>query len=185
MFYTPKIQKAIKFANKVHQNQTRKNKPHEPYILHPIGVGLILARAGGTEDMITAGILHDTIEDCVPYGSVTRELIEKEFGIDVARMVNDVTEQDPTLPWDERKRLALEHIKKMNKDSIILKSADALNNLSDLLIDIETEGENAYNNFNSSKDKVIIRFNALVRELEKAYPGNPLIPELKVGVDKI
>jgi (p)ppGpp synthase/HD superfamily hydrolase len=137
MLYTPKIQKAIKFANKVHRGQTRKGKPEEPYILHPLGVGLILSRANATEDQVTAGILHDTIEDCEPHGSITKEIIEKEFGSEVARMVNDVTEQDPTLPWDERKQLALDHIKEMKMDSIMVKSADVLHNLSDLLQDIE------------------------------------------------
>ena len=49
-----------------------------------------------------ASLLHDVIEDC----EVTKENIEKIFGIRVAEMVDDVTEQDRSLPWVERKRLA-------------------------------------------------------------------------------
>src|SRR5687768_16215143 len=105
MMYTNKFQKAIKFAIKVHQGQTRKGKD-ETYIVHPLAVGLILSRVTSDEDIIIAGILHDTIEDCKPYGSITKELIVKEFGENVAEMVNDSTEQDKSLPWDERKRLA-------------------------------------------------------------------------------
>ncbi len=185
MFFTPKMQKAIRFATEVHAGQIRKGKPKESYILHPLSVGLILARADATEDQIVSGILHDTIEDCEPYGSVTKEIIEKEFGSEVARMVNDVTEQDKTLPWDERKKAALEHIKEMEMDSVMLKTADAIQNLSDLLIDLETIGEKAYDHFNAPKEDLIKRFMSLQKELERVYPDNPLLPEFSTAVQKI
>ena len=65
--------------------------------MHPLSVGLILSQAGASEDTIVAGILHDTIEDCVPYGSVTKKTIENKFNANVARMVDDVTEKDKSL----------------------------------------------------------------------------------------
>lgn len=183
--YTPKIQKAIKFANQVHSAQTRKGKPNEAYILHPLGVGLILSGIDASEDQIVAGILHDTIEDCDPWGSITKEIIDKEFNSEVARMVNDVTEQDKNLPWAERKRLALEHMKEMKEDSLLVKSADVLHNLSDLLSDLEKDGEKAYECFSAPKEDIIKRFQNLLVELTKADPKNPLLPEIKKGVDKI
>ncbi len=67
MIYTQKIQHAIRFAIKTHegyQKQKRKGKD-VPYITHPLTVGLILAKAGANEDVIIAGILHDTIEDSI------------------------------------------------------------------------------------------------------------------------
>lgn len=185
MLYTPKIQKAIKFSNLVHRGQIRKGKPNEPYILHPLGVGMILAAAQASEDQVTSGILHDTIEDCESYGSVTKEIIEKEFGKDVARMVNDVTEQDKSLPWAERKKAAPEHIKEMKKDSIMVKSADVLHNLSDLLMDLEEEADMAYRHFKAPKKELIKRFVTVTDELEKYYPANPILPELKKSVTKL
>lgn len=85
------IGKATAFATRVHQGQTRKGKS-TPYITHPKAVGQILASVTGDEEIIEAGILHDTIEDCLPYGSISKETIEGEFGTRVAKMVNDVTE---------------------------------------------------------------------------------------------
>src|SRR5438445_65563 len=111
MMYSNKLQKAINFAIKVHKGQTRKGKPDVPYVTHPLSVGIILSNAGAPEDIIIAGILHDTIEDCEPYGSITKEIITNEFGDQVAKMVNDVTEQDKTLSWEIRKQKAFEHIK--------------------------------------------------------------------------
>ena len=187
MFYTPKIQKAIKFANKVHQvdqDQRRKGKK-DPYIIHPLAVGLILSQTGATEDIIVAGILHDTIEDCMPWGSITKEVIEKEFNSEIARMVNDVTEQDKSLSWKERKKAAFDHIKHMDKDSIMVKSADVLQNLNDQIVDYEELGEEMFKRFNASKEKQLKRYQNLLIELEKAYPENPLLQELRAAVGKI
>ena len=82
MLYSPLIQKAIDFAVSVHRTQTRKGKA-TPYIVHSLSVGLILSRVTDNEDIIIAGILHDTIEDCKPYGSVTKELIAQEFNLKI------------------------------------------------------------------------------------------------------
>lgn len=181
MIYTPKIQKAINFSIKVHQqdqNQTRKGKT-DPYIIHPLTVGLILAKTGAQEDVIVAGILHDTIEDCEPHGSVTKELLEKEFGKDVAEMVNDVTEQDKSLPWEERKRFALEHVKHMKKNSVLVKSADVLHNMTDQISDYEKEGDKMFLRFNASKEKQLLRYTKLIHELKNTWQDNPLLSDLE------
>ena len=100
-----KIQRAIKFAVKTHevyQKQKRKGKDVS-YIIHPLAVGILLARVGANDDTVCAGILHDTIEDSVPEKKVTFEMLEERFGASVAQMVLDVTETDKSLPWEERK----------------------------------------------------------------------------------
>ncbi|MCR4305629.1 MAG: HD domain-containing protein [Candidatus Daviesbacteria bacterium] len=184
MIYNTKIQEAVRFATKVHNDQTRKGKD-EPYIIHPLSVSLILSKVTSDEDIIVAGILHDTIEDCKPYGSITKELLVKEFCENVARMVNDVTEQDKTLPWKVRKAAAFNHIKKMKHDSLLLKSADVLNNLSELNNDIEEEGLSVFNRFNASKENSILRYRKLIPEIKKAWDKNPLVADLEFNLDKL
>ena len=56
------IDLAIEVAIKAHQNQVRKGTDI-PYITHPLAVGIILAKAGCSDEVIIAGILHDTLED--------------------------------------------------------------------------------------------------------------------------
>jgi len=180
VYYTAKIHKAQRIATHAHQNQTRKGTSI-PYITHPLSVGIILSRIDSSEDIIVAGILHDTIEDC----GFTKDYLEKEFGKNVARMVNDLTEQDKSLPWEERKKLALEHIKQMQKDSILVKSADVLQNMTDQLADYKTEGNNMFDRFNAPKEKQLDRYQKLVRELEKKWKENPLLSELKGTFGKI
>lgn len=184
MFYTPKIQKAIKFAIKVHQGQTRKGKI-DPYIIHPLSVGLILSRVTEDENIIAAGVLHDTIEDCKPYGSVTKEVIAKEFGENISEMVDDVTEQNKSLPWDERKRLALEHVSQMSKQSILVKSADVLHNMTDQILDYKVESDAMFERFNARKDKQLKRYCRLVEEIMKTYPKNPLKEDLERNLKEL
>src|ERR1035437_4169278 len=121
MIYTLRIQKAIQFAIKTHeldQKQKRKGKD-VPYITHPLSVGLILANIGATEDVVIAGILHDTIEDSIEKNKVTKEIISDMFGQSVSDLVLSVTEQDKSLSWAERKAEALEHIKTFSHDSLL------------------------------------------------------------------
>lgn len=173
MIYTPRLQKAIDISITAYMGQKRKGK-EVPYIIHPLGVGIILARAGATENIIISGILHDTIEDT----EMTREDIRKEFGEDVARIVDGVTEQDKSLPWAERKKLALEHVKEMKHDSLLVKSADLLHNLIDQINDYLIEGDEMFKGFNASKKMQEARHKNVVLELKKAWPQNPLLPEL-------
>jgi (p)ppGpp synthase/HD superfamily hydrolase len=112
MIYTRNIEKAIKFAAKTHnhyQEQKRKGK-RIPYISHPLTAGIILSLAGASEEVIVAGILHDTIEDSIDEKKVTPAMIEERFGAVVRDLVLSVTEEDKALPWAQRKASALSHI---------------------------------------------------------------------------
>lgn len=178
MIYSPLIQKAIAFAIPVHANQKRKGKD-TPYIAHVLSVGLILSRVTNDEAIIAAGVLHDTIEDCQPQGSVTKEILTEQFGERVARIVDEVTEQNKALPWKERKRLALERLKQLSRDSLLVKGADVLHNLSELVEDIEHEGEAVFTRFNAPKADQIGRYRKLLDSLKKRWPEHPLLPDLE------
>jgi len=176
-----KIEKAIKFATKVHKGQTRKGKTIV-YITHPIAVGELIASVSSDEDLLCAGILHDTIEDCVPYGSVTKEIIKVEFGGRVAKIVDDLTEQDKNMPWAERKKLALEHVEHMNHDSLLVKSADVLHNLEDQIADYQKEGDAMFERFNAPKKAQLERYEKLITAIGKKWPLNPLLGKLEVNL---
>src|SRR3990167_1929019 len=186
MKYTTLIQKAIRFSIKTHevyQKQKRKGKDI-PYITHPLIVGLILARAGAGEDVVIAGILHDTIEDSIPEKKVTKAMIAERFGDTVAGLVDDVTEQNKELPWEERKQEALEHIEKLQNDSLLVKSADLISNISEIIADYQVEGDVIFERFNASKDKTIAHYLRMVTAVVEKWPENPLIEDLR-GLDII
>jgi len=82
---TPKIRKALEFAIKAHHGQKRKSG--EDYVIHPILVATITSYFNENEDVITAAILHDVVED-TPY---TIYYIKDEFGKEVANLVEGLT----------------------------------------------------------------------------------------------
>lgn len=145
-------------------------------------MALILARAGAEEEVIIAGLLHDTVEDS--NGKITLENIEQQFGEAVAAFVGHVTEHDKSLPWEERKQQALAHIYEMPYGAMLLKSADVLANLSDLLADVK-EGAVAWEHFNAPKEKQIERYHKLIEALETVWPDNPLLEEIRSGVSRL
>lgn len=182
-----KIQKAIKFATKTHEvyeKQKRKGKDIA-YITHPLTVGLILSATGANEDVICAGILHDTIEDSIPEKKVDFDMLEKRFGTDVANMVLDVTEQDKSLSWEKRKEQVIEHIKVMSNNSLLLKSADIVSNLSELVEDYDKEGEIIFDRFNASKDKKIKNSLRTINAILNKWSDNPLKEKLTYLADKL
>ena len=80
------VSKAYHFAEKAHEGQKRKSG--EPYFIHPLTVSSILAKLMLDAPTIAAGLLHDTVEDCE---GCTQEVIEQEFGTEVAQLVDGLT----------------------------------------------------------------------------------------------
>jgi len=187
MKYLPKIQKAIKFSIKTHevyQKQKRKGKDIA-YITHPLTVGTILAAAGAKEDVIAAGILHDTIEDSTEEKRVTFEMLEERFGKEVAEGVLSVTETEKDLSWDERKEEALNHIESFSEDSLLIKSADIVSNVSELIDDYARYGEEVFGRFNAPKEKVIDNQIKVINSILEKWEDNPLAEDLKFLLEEI
>jgi len=125
------IEKAYRFSTKAHEGQERVSG--DPYIVHPVEVGCILAELEMDESSIAAGILHDTIED-TPY---TYDFIKKEFGTEIAELVQGVTKLT-RIPYTTKQEIQAENFRKMflamAKDIrvIIIKLADRLHNMRTL-----------------------------------------------------
>jgi (p)ppGpp synthase/HD superfamily hydrolase len=174
---------AMAFAMDIHHGVKRKGKD-TPYITHPLAVALILARVSDSDDLIAAGILHDTIEDCEPYGSVTREMFADKFGERIAELVVAVT-QDKTLPRAVRKQHATEHLIEMDYDMLLLKTADMLHNLSELIEDVEESGNAAFKIFKGGKQMKVQEYTERIAILDEVWLENPLLGELREGFSKI
>ncbi len=124
------VLKAFSFAAHKHRDQRRKNVREFPYINHLIAVAEILWDRGGVSDIPTlvAGILHDSLEDT----DTSFEEIEELFGAEVLSIVQEVTD-DKRLPKQERKRLQIERAGRASPQARVIKLADKISNIQDLL----------------------------------------------------
>lgn len=186
MILTPIIRKAIGFSIKTHeiyQKQKRKGKDI-PYITHPLTAGLILARAGADDEVIAAGILHDTVEDSVPEKKVTREILAEEFGERVAELVMSVTE-DENLSWEERKQRGLEDIQTLSYNSLLVKSADIISNVSEIIDDYKKCGETVWERFHKPKEITLGNIHRRNQAILERWPENPLAEDLRKLGDEL
>ena len=132
------IEKAYNTAADAHKDQFRKSG--EPYIIHPLNVAIILAELELDKETIIAGILHDVVEDTV----MSEEDLIREFGADVALLVDGVTKLEK-IPLstgvdqsDVKLEMQAENLRKMflamAKDIrvILIKLADRLHNMRTL-----------------------------------------------------
>ena len=144
------IERAITFATQAHEGQFRKGTTR-PYILHPLEVGEIVATMTKDEEIISAAILHDTIEDCK---DVTEEQICQEFSERVAHLVLQESE-DKSKTWMERKGATIEHLKAAPKEVQIIGLADKLSNMRDIDRGYPVCGEELWNRFRMKDKKMI------------------------------
>ncbi|WP_223699869.1 HD domain-containing protein [Sutcliffiella deserti] len=141
------IDKAIVVATRAHQDQYRKGT-NIPYIVHPYSVGMILQKEDCAEDIICAGILHDTVEDT----DVTLERIQEEFNENIARIVEGCSEPNKKETWEARKRQTIEHIKRVDIEIGYVICADKIHNLQSIREDIQIEGDKVWTRFKREKE---------------------------------
>ena len=125
------IKKAYDYAEKYHDGQFRKSG--EPYITHPMNVALILISVYADFETISAGFLHDVLEDC----DCTPEEMEEEFGPNITKLVKGVTKLSK-INFSTENEYLIDYYKKiivgMSEDVrvIIIKLSDRLHNMRTL-----------------------------------------------------
>src|SRR5437660_4228387 len=125
------IRKAYEFSLKHHEGQSRASG--EPYLIHPLEVSLVLADLKLDSTAISAGLLHDAIEDT----PVTNGDIQREFGDQVAHIVEGVTKIDK-IDFASREERQAENVRKMvlamvdDIRVVLIKLADRLHNMRTL-----------------------------------------------------
>ncbi len=154
MLLTPRLDEAIKLASRLHSSQVRKDNAQTPYISHLVGVAMLISSVTDDEDIIIAGLMHDSLEDVPNY---TYEQLVLDCGQRVADIVSHVTEpldankaDNQQLPWLVRKEAYLEHLRSGDIESAIVSSADKIHNTESFVCDFKKEGDSYAARFHSS-----------------------------------
>lgn len=167
------VNRAIEFATRAHEGQFRKGTKR-PYIVHPIEVGEIVSQLTEDEEIISAAILHDTIEDC---DGITEAVLKEEFGERVAFMVAQESE-DKSKSWEERKGATIRHLRTAPREVQIIGLADKLSNMRDINRDYPIAGEELWKRFRMQSKAAIGWYYKGVRDsLKSVFQGEPVFQE--------
>ncbi len=144
-----KLTKAIEFATTAHDGMCRK-KDKTPYILHPLEAAVIVGTMTADQDIISAAVLHDVVEDT----GITIDEIEEKFGKRVRELVESETEDKradlpPEDTWKIRKEESLQVLKNTEDTAVLmLWLGDKLANIRSFYRIWKNEGVNMWQSFN-------------------------------------
>ena len=177
------ILRAAQFAAWKHRNQRRKDAAASPYINHPLDLAYVLWKEGNVRDpvVLAAALLHDTLEDT----ETTPEELRGEFGPEVARIVEEVTDTK-WLRKRTRKQLQISRASRSSIAAKLVKLADKICNVRDIIAsppaDWTEERKREY--FEWAK-KVVDQLRGTNARLERRFdqlfrkvPGNDIPQEL-------
>lgn len=158
------INKAIEVAAKAHKDQCRK-VTDIPYIVHPFEVALVLQENRASEEVIVAGILHDTLEDT----ELTSEKIREIFGDKILQLVlgaSEELENRENIPWYNRKLHTIEHLKDAPLDVKMIACADKLSNIRSMIKGYNDMGDRLWDRFNAPYEKQKWYYHSLIQSLK-------------------
>jgi len=151
-----RTQRALRKALECHKSQTRR-AGGAPYIVHALDVArILLSEPGVSENVIVAGILHDTLEDT----AYTPQQLECDFGPNVLNLVQFATEPDKnrtttrderTRTWRARNEHTIQACAHATRDQLLVVIADKLSNLSSLQEELSLHGDTIWQSFSASK----------------------------------
>lgn len=181
MKWSPRVEQAIKKASILHRAQTRRGDVDYPYITHLVSVGAILGHYTSDEDVIIAGLLHDTIEDT----DYTPEELEKDFGKRVRDIVMGVTEKKEEngerLSWEVRKSYYLKTLEEAPTESLLVSAADKIHNLRSIAESYQSMGKEFWQVYTRLRDPEKI---TAEREARLRYFGDVLAIVKRRGVSE-
>jgi myo-inositol-1(or 4)-monophosphatase len=168
-----RLRSALAFAARKHHGQMRKGTDI-PYIVHPVEVMAILAANGQHDEILIAGLLHDTIEDT----GTKPEEIEALFGRRILDLVQAESE-NKDLAWKERKRAAIDHLRSASPEVKMVCCADKLSNLRSMYADQKEKGEALWERFNAPKSEIKWYYGEIRDAVWGSLSNYPMYQELE------
>jgi (p)ppGpp synthase/HD superfamily hydrolase len=125
--FRPSVRRAVEWALVMHADQ-RREVDQAPFVLHPLEVAALLSGRDLDDDVVTAGVLHDIVENT----SVTLDDVERRFGTRVAGLVAAVTENPHIEDYEQRKAALRDQVARGSRDAGAIYAADKIAKVREL-----------------------------------------------------
>jgi (p)ppGpp synthase/HD superfamily hydrolase len=182
MPYSRLVDSALTFAAIAHKDQVRKGTG-TPYIVHPVGVMLLLIQADETDpELLAAALLHDTLEDA----GATMEALRAQFGARVAAIVEGASEpysRDEL--WETRKTHTVAYLRTAPREVQLVAAADKLHNLTSMVSDYAAIGEALWSRFNRGRPNIAWYYRSICESLRAGgLRDHPVVEQLAETVER-
>ena len=173
------VESALVFAARAHAGQLRKSND-VPYIVHPVGVLLLLLEADERDpELLAAALLHDTLEDT----GTSLETLRRQFGARVAEIVAGCSEPDKRDTWEARKQHTVKSLASAPRDVQLVSAADKLHNLRSMQQDHARLDDALWSRFKRGRTEIAWYYRAVTDSLKSgALDGHPLLQALDARV---
>ncbi|MFP7365543.1 HD domain-containing protein [Corynebacterium callunae] len=179
---SPRLRKAINTAAWAHRNHVRKGSGI-PYFSHLYSVMYLLSTVTDDEDILIAGLLHDTLEDVPEEYSAAQ--LEADFGPRVRALVEELTKK-PLKTWKARADAYLLHLSEgASLEAVLISTADKLHNIYSISDDYAVLGEDLWQRFNSGKQQQLWWYSEVHRISCERLGPNQLNKQLGECVEKL
>ena len=173
--YSERLDDALAFVTRTFRHITRKDGG-TPYLWHLLAVASMVGEAGGSEDQVIAGLLHDYLED-IDGGSIA--ILSSRWGEKVASLVevlSDTTKR-PKPPWKQRKEQHVARMRSAPPAAKLIALCDKLHNARSTLHDLGAIGDAVWERFSAPKLETLWYYRAMSAAIAEGF-DHPLVAEL-------
>jgi (p)ppGpp synthase/HD superfamily hydrolase len=173
----PRAREALGYARELHRGQ-RRSSDEAPFILHPLEVASLLHVTGYDEVAVTAGILHDAVEDT----EAEVESIAARFGADVAALVDAMTEDPEIEDYEERKAGLRRQIADFGEQATAVYAADKVAKVRELRAQAGSDPELLGR---AEAGQRLRHYEESLGMLEGTTPDHPLVWQLRFELEAL
>ena len=175
----PRTKAALAFAEEQHAGQLRK-VDGAPFIAHPIEVASLLYDAGAGDDVIAAGLLHDTLEKTRTDGTELRT----RFGPRVARLVAAVSEDESIAGYARRKAALRRQVEAAGTEAMLVFAADKVSKVRELSVAPEgSEAAQLAATVSRTRQRRLAHYRHCLELLERHIADSPLVRQLRTELE--
>jgi (p)ppGpp synthase/HD superfamily hydrolase len=171
----PRARDAWAYAERLHGEQ-RRESDEAPFILHPLEVASLLRNTGHSEAAVTAGILHDTVEDT----EASTDDIRARFGDDVAALVAAMTEDATIESYEDRKAALRRQVAEFGQEATAVYAADKVAKVRELRARATGDASVL-----EREHRRLDHYHRSLAMLEHADPEHPLVRQLRFELEAL